>query len=188
MGVVAARPHTCRGATRPNLTAPNFSARRRRENCAAALDQAHCRIQICPAKLTCCIHTLEWFPNVNGGKKRSVPAAQVKHSPLKVDAGRRRLASGYENHESLGAFLLSHCLLGPWLEFTVSCQIGFLLAHRLVFQQGCASTPPNRGRTIETRTSAQSERTRRLLVGLSTYSELRGESGDKPDVFSPSWS
>lgn len=45
-----------------------------------------------------------------------------------------------------------------------------------------------RRRTIYTRTSANSERTQQLLVGLSTYSELRGELGDKPDVFSPSWS
>lgn len=25
-------------------------------------------IQICPAKLTCCIHTLQWFPNINWAK------------------------------------------------------------------------------------------------------------------------
>lgn len=39
-------------------------------------------------------------------------------------------------------------VVGLWLEFTVSCQIGFLLAHQLVLQQRRASTPANRGRTI----------------------------------------
>lgn len=85
------------------------------------------------------------------------------------------------------AFLLSDCVAGLRLDFTVSCQVGFLLAHQLIF---LATLRVSVGEQIQNyiRSRSLREIKKTLSVGLSTYSELRGASGDKPDVFSPSWS
>lgn len=85
-------------------------------------------------------------------------------------------------------------LLSVAREFTVSCvQIVLLLRRNLFFAQRCweMSSKQTQKSLLLTATSLGRETLGKevsVCVICCTYSELRGESGRKPDVFSPSWS